>query len=102
MYGMILEASAEIPWIEVTPEQNERIVSALNKDFKDGVTYGQATYGMFFMKNGKCPDGKKSISDWANRMNDIIKRESGIRSVSDAKRKKAGINRESGEKGERK
>lgn len=102
MYGMILEASCEIPWIEVTPEQNEKIVSALNKEFKDGVTYGQSTYGMFFMKNGKSPDGKKSISDWVNRMNDIIRRESGIRSVSDTKRKKADGYREKGEKGETK
>lgn len=77
MYGMILDASSKIPWIVVTEEQNERIVLALQKKFKGDITYGQTTYGTFFMKNKGKVDGKKSISDWNNRINDIIKRNMG-------------------------
>ena len=63
MYGMLLEASSEIPWITVTEEQNERIVAALQKQFEGDTSYGQTKYGSFFMKNKGEIDGKKSISD---------------------------------------
>lgn len=74
MYDMILTASKKIPWIVITRGQNERILTALRKKREGAVSYGETEYGVFFMKyNGKA-SGKKSISDWMNRMNDMIKR----------------------------
>ncbi len=74
MYEMILNASKNIPWIVITEEQNKKILTALRKKRNDDVTYGETTYSDFFMKYNGEISGKKSISDWMNRMNDLIKR----------------------------
>lgn len=76
MYGMILQAAKRIPWLRITREQNEKIIEALRKKRADGVTYGETKYRDFFMKQNGKASGKKSISDWVNRMNGLIKRES--------------------------
>lgn len=77
MYDMIQNASKKIPWIVITSEQDEKIVTALRKKRDGEVTYGECKFKSFFMKQNGIPSGKKSISDWVNRMNDIIKREMG-------------------------
>ncbi len=74
MYGMLLDAARKIPWIVVTKEQNEKIMLALRKKRDGKVTYGETPYKDFFMKHNGEPSGKKSISDWMNRMNDMLKR----------------------------
>lgn len=74
MYDMILTSSRKIPWIIITREQNEKILEALRKKRNDNVSYGETKYKEFFMKHNGEVSGKKSISDWMNRMNDMIKR----------------------------
>lgn len=74
MYDMLLEASKKIPWIVVTEEQNEKILRALQKKRNGDVSYGETKYKSFFMKHNGEISGKKSISDWMNRMNDMLKR----------------------------
>lgn len=74
MYDMILTASEKIPWIEVSEEQNEKILIALRKIRDNGVSYGDTKYKDFFMKHNGEASGKKSISDWVNRMNDMVRR----------------------------
>ncbi len=74
MYDMILTASKKIPWIVITREQNEKILEALRKRRNGNVSYGETKYKDFFMKHNGEVSGKKSISDWMNRMNDMIKR----------------------------
>ena len=74
MYDMILTASNKIPWIVITREQNEKILEALRKRRNGNVSYGETKYKDFFMKHNGEVSGKKSISDWMNRMNDMIKR----------------------------
>lgn len=74
MYNMLLAASKKIPWIEITQEQNEKLLAELRKKRDDGVLYGEMRYKDFFMKHNGVASGKKSISDWMNRMNDMIRR----------------------------
>lgn len=74
MYDMILTVSNKIPWIVITREQNEKILEALRKKRNGNVSYGETKYKDFFMKHNGEVSGKKSISDWMNRMNDMIKR----------------------------
>ena len=74
MYEIILQAAEIIPWLTITQEQHQRILDALNQPWHDGRPYGVIPYGEFYMcKNGE-QDGKKSISDWTNRINSIIKK----------------------------
>ncbi len=76
MYEMLLIAAKRIPWLEITCAQNDKILKALRKMHISGVSYGETRYSDFFMKSNGKPSGKKSISDWVNRMNGLIKRES--------------------------
>ena len=72
MYEMILSASQTVPWMTVSQAQHERIVCALRKNWDDTVTYGEVPYKGFFMKHNGVVSGKKSISDWVNRLNKLI------------------------------
>lgn len=74
MYDMLLSASNKISWMVVTDEQNEKILDALRKKCDGGVLYGETRYKDFFMKHNGEVSGKKSISDWMNRMNGMVKR----------------------------
>lgn len=86
MYDMLLSAAKRIPWIVITQQQNEKILAALRKKREDGVSYGETVYKNFFMKHSGEVSGKKSISDWMNRMNNMIKRKADDRTeVSDRK-----------------
>ncbi len=77
MYEMILEASGTITWLYITPKEKNRILSALRKNFVANVTYGEITYSNFFMKTKGVKNGKKSVSDWINRINSLIKKKTG-------------------------
>lgn len=70
MYKIICRASERIEWLKISPEINEKILQKLRKMRTENVTYSETVYRDFFMKSG----GKKSISDWMNRMNTVIKR----------------------------
>ncbi len=73
MYAMLLNASQKLPWIVVTPEQRDRLMRALRKKRDGDISYGDTTYRSFFMRHNGEISGRKSISDWVNRMNDTIK-----------------------------
>lgn len=70
MYLVIQNAAKKIPWLDIDAVQQRRIEEALNRQWEKDITYGDVKYGTFFMKKG----GKKSISDWVNRMNNTIRR----------------------------
>ncbi len=74
MYDMLLVASKRIPWLSIDPLQNERIISALREKRAGGVSYGETKYKEFFMKRDGEVCGKKSISDWVNRLNCVIRK----------------------------
>lgn len=77
MYDMLCALSKHIEWIEISPEQNKKIISDLNKPWDAEHVYGEIVYKEFFMKvNGK-KSGKKSISDWMNRMNNMLRKKTG-------------------------
>ena len=74
MYDMLLCASPAISWLVITDEQDAAIRAALRKKRDGTVTFGETQYSAFFMKHKGVVSGKKSISDWMNRMNDMIRR----------------------------
>ena len=74
MYDMVISASGRIPWLQITKDQNERLLTALGKPWDENKVYGEVTYQTFFMKQNGEKSGKKSISDWVNRINTFIKR----------------------------
>ena len=87
MYDMILTASKRIPWIVISKTQNDRILEALRKKRSGDVSYGETKYKEFFMKHKGEVSGKKSISDWMNRMNDMIKKKTDPRADASKKNK---------------
>ena len=88
MYDMILTASKRIPWIVISKTQNDRILEALRKKRTGDVSYGETKYKEFFMKHNGEVSGKKSISDWVNRMNDMIKKKTDPQADASKKRNK--------------
>lgn len=93
MYDMILTASNKIPWIVITREQNEKILEALRKRRNGKVSYGETKYKDFFMKHNGEVSGKKSISDWMNRINNMIKRRYQAKDISPKKASKDNLKR---------
>ncbi len=75
MYDLLLNASKRIPWIVITEEQNVKIIAALQKKWRGEFSYGETRYKEFFMRQNGVVSGKKSISDWVNRMNGTARRE---------------------------
>lgn len=74
MYDMVVATAAGIPWMEITPAQHTRILLALSQPWDESRCHGQVRYREFFMKVAGEPSGKKSISDWMNRMNKTVQR----------------------------
>ncbi len=70
MRDMVVRFSNRVSWAKITPRQYDKIDTALRKSFDGTRTYGEVRYKEYYMKKG----GKKTISDWVNRMNNIIKR----------------------------
>ena len=77
MYDMLQMVAQKIPWIVITDRQHEKIMTALGKKCKGGSLYGEMKYSECFMKYRGERSGKKSISDWMNRMNDMISEKMG-------------------------
>lgn len=71
MRDMLFAWAKKVSWLQITPEQSAKIEQALVAADEDGRVYGEMCYSEFFMKKG----GKATISDWVNRMNHLIKRE---------------------------
>lgn len=74
MYAFVLKQADSLPWLNISEKHRDSLAAALGKEWQDGVSYGDARYRAFFMKKDGVPCGKKSISDWVNRMNELIKR----------------------------
>ena len=70
MRDMLLTASRSVRWMQIRPEQLEKMDRALQTSYDEDRCYAQVPYREFFMKKG----GKATISDWVNRMNSMIKR----------------------------
>ena len=64
----------DVPWMNFSPEHKRKIDAALAEEHEPGKTYGETKYKEFFMKK----EGKATISDWVNRMNGIIRRNTAI------------------------
>ena len=75
MYEKLRAVARRIPWVQITQSQDEKLRKALDKPWDGECTYGQVEFCMFFMKHNAQVAGKKSISDWSNRMNTLIRRE---------------------------
>ena len=70
MRDHIVHSSGNVSWLTLTREQLEKINNALDAFFDEERKYGDVFYKEFFMKKG----GKATISDWVNRMNNLVKR----------------------------
>lgn len=78
MFFMIINASVKIRWLVFTTEQKQKILEELRKKYDENTVYGDVKYCEFFMKNKDGEkSGSKSISDWVNRMDNIIRRRMG-------------------------
>ena len=77
MYDMLYALSKHIAWIEISHEQNKKIIGDLNKPWDKEHVYGEIEYKEFFMKINGEKSGKKSISDWMNRMNNMLRKKLG-------------------------
>ncbi len=75
MYAKLRTVAKRIPWVQITQSQDERLRKALDMPWDGTYTYGQMEFCVFFMKHNAQVAGKKSISDWSNRMNNLIRRE---------------------------
>lgn len=69
MWKIILAFSKQIPWLMVTPAQRQRISTALCTPLKDDILLGEVKYEELFMSKGP----KQTISDWVNRIDNMIK-----------------------------
>jgi len=86
MYDIIKKLAYRIEWMEISTEQNRRIINALNKKWNNDLVYGDVIYKEFFMKVKGQKSGKKSISDWVNRMNDMIRKKNGEKNKKNIRR----------------
>jgi len=91
MYDMLLSFADQITWINITDSQNAKIMKSLNETWDEDVVYGDVKYKEFFMKYMGEKSGKKSISDWMNRMNNIIKRKVEKKAKSQNKNSEEGL-----------
>ncbi|MBR2043034.1 MAG: sigma-70 family RNA polymerase sigma factor [Clostridia bacterium] len=80
MLRSILDMSCNVPWLRFNDKQFAKVEMSLNKICSDGKRMGEKRYGDFFMKKG----GKASVSDWVNRMNDLIAKEEKHNETSDS------------------
>ena len=70
MYDQLLQGAGQLSWLRITNGQKDHLQTALDAPYDDRHSYGHMKYSEFFMKKG----GKATISDWVNRMNNMIKR----------------------------
>lgn len=69
MWKIILAFSKQVPWLMVTAAQRQRISTALCTPLKDDILLGEVKYEELFMSKGS----KQTISDWVNRIDNMIK-----------------------------
>ncbi len=78
MYAMIIIASKQIRWLEISDEQHQKIFASLKRSWDEKRCYGEVTYRELFMKYKGKVSSKKSISDWVNRMDsEVLRKTSG-------------------------
>lgn len=70
MYQMVTDYSHNIPWLVISEEQRKKIDCQLSKTLDDDRKFYDIKYNECFMKKGD----KATISDWINRMNNLVKR----------------------------
>ncbi|MGN1307393.1 MAG: hypothetical protein ACI4V3_06970 [Faecousia sp.] len=70
MRDMLLRAAERLPWLTLSRHQLQKLNASLQKNFDGTRCCGEVQYREFFMKSG----GKSSISNWRNRMNNLVKR----------------------------
>lgn len=72
MRDIVVSMAETLPWLRLTAAQRDRIDAALYAPHHSGRLVGELTYKEFFMSKG----AKATVSDWVNRMDSLIKRES--------------------------
>lgn len=77
MYTMLRVFTSQIEWIEISESQHKKIMSDLQEPWDEKRVYGEICYSEFFMKVNGEKSGKKSISDWMNRMSNMLCRKIG-------------------------
>lgn len=80
MLCVVLDMTSNVPWLRVNDEEFFKIKKSLDEVCSDGKRIGEKRYGDFFMKKG----GKASVSDWVNRMNNLIAKEEKSNETSDS------------------
>ena len=70
MRDYLIQSAGRIPWLSLSAKQTDKLDAALNQKYDEEHTFGQMKYSAFFMKSG----GKSSISNWNNRMNNLVRR----------------------------
>lgn len=76
IYNTIRCETNYVPWLKVDGERDAKIRKALEREYKDGVSFGETPFETFFMKgrDGK-PDGLKSVADWVCHINKYLEKE---------------------------
>ena len=69
MWKIIHAFSKQIPWLTVTTAQRQRISTALCTPLNEDTLLGELRYEKLFMSKGP----KQTISDWVNRIDNMIK-----------------------------
>lgn len=70
MYDCLKKVNSFISWMPISDEQDFYIREKLDDVGKNGMRLGSMPFESFYMEKG----AKKSISDWLNRMNSLIKK----------------------------
>lgn len=71
MRDMLFQATERIKWMKLTEKGKEKINKALDTLYNGISPYGEMRYYEFYMSKG----AKASISDWINKMDNIIKKQ---------------------------
>ena len=70
MRDYLIRSAGRIPWLSLSAKQTCKLDASLKQKYDEKHTFGQMKYSTFFMKSG----GKSSISNWNNRMNNLVRR----------------------------
>ncbi len=71
MRDMLFEAAETVSWMKLTEKGKDKINKALDEPYNEVCAYGDMRYFDFYMKKG----AKSSISDWINKMDNIIRKQ---------------------------
>ena len=74
IYIDLLRLSDCFEWLEISEKQHEMFLKELKTIHgKSGCRYGETLFNEHFMRDEGKKSGKKSISNWVNRMDNKIK-----------------------------